>query len=884
MITWHALGAIAVAGTCICPVAALAQTTPPDTASAPPLGATRAASADAPPAATPVLVPGGASSWADAMALAIPPAEAPAWAPTWALPPLPPPATAPVAAPAAAPAAPPGEEPLVSYLPLITGEVEIGAGSVSGHNAYWGGRYTGLNTTGFDLLGQFNLGYRDAWDSGGTKYFQAFGNNLVFQTGDGFANNVTYSNSPTNRVTNSIANAGSLGLNFGEQGAWESALGFRSIPYTGNIIDSLYNVNGGQAALNPNLIPFGGATPTKAGPITGFTVPTLNSTGAEQPFLVGTRRDILDGNFKKIWGDWTFTGEINHQNKRGSLEESYVGTFAGTAFTLPIDYDMTRYDATAAYDTTVNQAQLQYTFSQFTDKTLFVALPYFVSNTVKPFQLQAAYSLPPNNSAHYATILLASNAVPETRLNLNARVGVEKQNDGFPPNTADPGGENLVGANLTGLNSNLQGTTAGSPDITATVYQVNASANSHPLPDFDSRVYYGIDGRNVSLNQFAVTTGGTGGEAADKTPGGATNVAFVVPQDWTKQHGGFELGYKAIPEDNTRLTLGYRFDNTNRSNAQVGHSWADNASAGVSSNLGPQVQGRLRFDYSTRNGTLNYLTPWQNLTGSPDSATFSGAYYQAPMHAEKVRAESSYTPMNNLSGDLFVEFKDETFTFPPANATNGVTPSNPAPISGSGQGLKQYYSLTLGPDVNWRATDKVDLHFFYTYERLYFDNTGNGNCSTPAQAALAAVCGPITANPGLFRNQETTGTNTVGVNGEWQVNDSLKLKANYTFQYGTITFNQFDGVFVPNPTQSFQNVVNYPDINTRMHDLRVTGTYKLTDGIDFVALVGWSYFHNNDWNNTANAVQGGPSPTIAYLTPGYYAPTWSVVTAFGGLK
>ena len=162
--------------------------------------------------------------------------------------------------------------------------------------------------------------------------------------------------------------------------------------------------------------------------------------------------------------------------------------------------------------------------------------------------------------------------------------------------------------------------------------------------------------------------------------------------------------------------------------------------------------------------------------------------------------------------------------------------------------------------------------------------TRGGNCATPAQAALTAVCGPPLQNPGFFRNQETTGTNTVGVNGEWQVNDSLKLKGNYTFQYGTITFNQFDGVFVPNPTQSFQNVVNYPDINTRMHDLRLTGTYKLTEGIDFVALVGWSYFHNNDWNNTANPVQGAGGTAISYLTPGYYAPTWSVVTAFGGLK
>lgn len=863
MITRHALGAIAVAGACFGSLAAFAQS--------------------AEPAATPYppyLVPGGGASAVSPYPLA----------PNWVLPPLspppPPPAAALAAPPTAAPAAPPVATPgpLVSYLPLITGEVEVGAGGVAGHNAYWGGRYTGLNTTGVDLVGQFDLGYRDAWDSGGTKYFQAFGNNLVFQTGDAFANNVTYSNSPTNRVTNSIANAGSLGLNFGQQGTWESAIGFRSIPYTGNIINSLYTVNGGQAALNSGLTPFGGATPTTRGPITGFTVPTLNATGAEKPFLVGTRRDIVDGNFNYIRGDWTFTGAVSHQHKQGSLEQSYDGTFGGIAFTQPIDYEINRYDATAAYTTTLKQFQLQYTFSQFTDKTLFVSLPYFVSGAAKPFQLQAAYSLPPNNYAHYVTFLLASNEVPATRLNLNARMGVEKQNDDFAPNTADPPGENLIGANLTGLNSNLQGTTFNSPDITAVVYQVNASANSHPLTNFDSRVYYGIDGRHVTLNQFAVTTGGTGGAGADVTPGGATNVAFVVPQDWTKQHGGLELGYKVIPEDNTRLTVGYRFDDTDRSNAQVGHSWADSASAAVSSDFGSQVQGRLSFNYTSRSGTLNYLTPWQNLTGSADSATFSGAYYQAPMRSVSVKMAGSYAPMNNLSSDVFVEFKNENYYYPPANASNGATPSNPAPISGSGQGLKQYQSLSVGPDINWRPTDKANVHFFYTYERLYFDNFGNGNCSIPAQAAQTAVCGPTLLNPGFFRNQDTTGTNTVGVNGEWQVTDRLKLKANYTYQFGTITFNQFDGVFVPNPTQSFQNVANYPDINSTMHDVRLTATYKLMEGIDLVGLVAYSYFHNNDWNNTANPVQGAGGTAISYLTPGYYSPNWNVVAVFGGFK
>ncbi len=123
-----------------------------------------------------------------------------------------------------------------------------------------------------------------------------------------------------------------------------------------------------------------------------------------------------------------------------------------------MDYDTDRYDATAAYNSRLYQGVIQYTFSHFSDNNLFVSLPYPYANTKSPYQPQAAYSTPPSNSAQYVTLMLATNAIPETRINLNARVGVEKQDDTFPPNTADPG---LTPALLAGagLNSAAQGTT-----------------------------------------------------------------------------------------------------------------------------------------------------------------------------------------------------------------------------------------------------------------------------------------------------------------------------------------------------------------------------------------------------------------------------------------
>ena len=47
-----------------------------------------------------------------------------------------------------------------------------------------------------------------------------------------------------------------------------------------------------------------------------------------------------------------------------------------------------------------------------------------------------------------------------------------------------------------------QGTTTNSPNMMAEVYQLKLSATSHPMTNVDTRVYYGFDGRDVSLNQY----------------------------------------------------------------------------------------------------------------------------------------------------------------------------------------------------------------------------------------------------------------------------------------------------------------------------------------------------------------------------------------------
>lgn len=757
-----------------------------------------------------------------------------------------------------------------------TGNIGIGVMGVFGTNADQAGRYNGLNTTGVDALGSFEFRGGDTWNSGGTFYYSLSGNNLVFQTGNRLGSGVGTDSGWSNTTNNSLLNAGSIEIDVGNQGTWESHSYYNAITYTGNVIDSLYSVHGSQEVLNNNLAPYGGATSSAAGSFTKTTatIPALTATGAMQPTQTGTRRDILGTNFKYILGDWTFTGAFRHEHKEGTMEETYDGVWGGTAFPMPIDYDTDRFDVTAAYTTRLYQAQVQYTFSHFTDNNTYVTLPYPVSNTAQPYQEAAAYALPPSNEAHYVTVMLATNAVPKTRINLNARVGVEKQDDNFAPNTADPNPSVASGyGSLQYLNGTLLGTTQSALDAIATIYQVRVSASSNPFPKVDTNVYYGIDGRDVSLNQYKVIGSGSGSDSS------LSGTYYVVPQEWFKQNAGAEVGYRLLPESNTRVTVGYRMDAIDRSNAQVGHSWTNTATVGLSSNLGPQVNGSISFDYIDRSGTLSYITPWANLANNPNTGpTYSGAYYQAPMTAEAVTARADYTPTDKVSTDFFVRFRNEDYTYPTAYSENGTT----APLTGSGGGVKQDYTLTLGPDINYRPSKNVNLHLFYTYELLFYNNIGNGACSTSNTGTNVST--GCAGSVGDFQNKDTSSTHTVGISADWQVNDKLKLKGDYTFSYGTVMFAEYNGVFIPGGTASYMNVTNYPDIDSQMHNVKLTATYALRPNVDLVLQGVYVYYHDNNWYDSANAIQGAGSTATNLLTPGYGSPNYSIGMILTGIR
>ena len=795
-----------------------------------------------------------------------------------------------------APAAPPP-----SPTSTTENEVEFGVLGLWGTNTGQYGRYNGFTEQGVDALFNFSSLTLPVWDSPGTMYWEFTGNDINFQFGDdlgrapypcrplgGQCQTNSFSDSRYRGQTwNDIGPNAALNFAWGNQGQWGIDAWYNAISYTGNIIDSIYTVNGESAVLN-GLPPWGGAgnSPRKEG-VTAAAYPPSTIAGAEQPFQVGTRRDRVGLDGKYIWNDWTLSFQVSHEHKEGTLEESLYESWGGQAFTLPINYDTDTLRLTAAYSTAQVQAQFGYMFSHFTDNNVAIALPFPASGTSAPYAMTGLYSTPPSNDAQYFTAMLGYNFTPQTRINVNGRYGVEMQDDTYPANTADP---NLATSGFGGfshLNGFDQGTSSTTPNIMAQVVQGGVALTSAPIPNLSSRLYYNIDERDVSMNQCNVSGNQTcavwgGGASPDSSANTAT---YVVPQEWLKQKIGGTVDYHLWSQTNTNLTAGYSFYDISRSNAQVGSSQTSDVNVGLSSMLNSVVMGRITYDYIDRSGVLNYWVPWAALEGTNGAgAAPSGAYYQAPMTSNGVTLRTDYSPGGAFSGGLQFKAVDENFHYPDSTGGPSLTPVN---LVNQVEGIKSDYNLTVGIDGNYKPVEGVNLHAYYNYEQIYYNNLGNGAC---ADSNAAPLC---TGSAGYFQNKYTSDVNTVGFNADWQATDRLKLGVNYTFSYGSVMFGQFNGVFVPlnTVTQTYQNVANYPDNKSIMNALSIKATYQLAPNMEFSVAGMYSMFVEHNWQDnactpilTTGLCSGPPGTSISILTPGYVSPNFNVAGVMASLK
>lgn len=717
------------------------------------------------------------------------------------------------------------------------GDVSIGGVWQSEKSPIFG-RYNGFTDSGFGAVGSFNVLSRDAWNSGGTTYFEAHGRNLNF-------------------TDSSNAPEASVNVKYGQQGWWGAHVDYNAITYTGNTIFTPYTSSG---SLVNGLTPYGGAGLRTPGTISTTTYATNPNSliSLLQPTGTSTRRDIVEGGANYRVGDWLMTANLRHEHKDGTMEQTVDASFSGTSFAMPVNYDTDKYTASAAYSTRRLQGTLTYSYSKFTDNNPAFNAIYFTSPTSASnalYQAQAAYSLPPSNDAHYVTGSLGYNLTPSTRLTGNFRYGVELQNDTMAPTTYSTaaqfsgltggGGYSLLSTNPTSLQGEAQ------------VYGATAQLSSNPFENFDIEANYRLDGRDAQTPVYGVAGfHGTDGAIS-------ANASFSYPQSWLKQNASVEAGYRILPSSNTKLTVGYAYDDVDRSIAQVGHSNTSTVSAKISSAPLADLNGSAAYEHGNRSAVQNCNLPWQYLANSPTAVCEQSiAFYQAPMTSDAAKLRMNYTPNQDLAVGIFGKFAQDHYHYPGYN-----------PITGAGwTGTSMDRNITAGPDVSYRLSKDVSLHSFYTFERIFFANNGNG--ATPTNVPPAN---------GHFTSSTTDDVHSVGLSGDWKVTDRLKLGASYTFYYGDVSYYMYNGVVVPGaPTASYQNVVPLPDVNSSMHSIKLTGQYTLTSNMSVWGGYSYDMFKDADWAYSWAPVVP-TSATGATMTTGVPNPSYHVNTVMTGM-
>ena len=783
----------------------------------------------------------------------------------------------------------------------LNNEISVGA-KYQSEKSYMFGRYSGGWEKGGAGTADFHVKAKDDWNSGNTFYYDAFGRDL--ESG-----------------SNAHMPEASAGIKAGNQGKWSASLNYDAITYFQS--DSFHTVYASGSGQTGGLI---GSVP--AGTFKSWQANLIPEAVDD----VKTRRDRISATGKYDLGNgFSFSGMVFHEHKDGTMEQSMSmngstnnfftpGNYNGSQllsslagytttpntkatstygslvyFPQPIDYDTERYDAKLSYHRGDLQAELMYSYFNFSDNNLsFNAWDPFsavtpAGTTVAAGALgqanQSAWSLPPSNTSHSVTADVGYAILPSTQISGTFQYAVQLANNPLPM-SAQLGNHNLTltSAQLSAL-ANPVGN-GNNWNTSAQTINGNLTVTSRPLPHLDIKAAYTINSYENQSARTPINASGSGTDATVSAPSltqaqvaayncsGASVDSCTVPWAWTKQKASLDVGYAVLP--GTRVVAGYAFTDTDRRYMMNDHSDENTLSLRANTRMGNSVFGNLAYEHSVR--TANHF----NNSGANSALEFSSyyagnggaAWFDTGRTADTVKSNVLWAATNKLSLGVNGQYVDEHY------------PS----ITVEGMDHDRRYSA--GPQVTYRPTEAVSTNLYYNYERAEYksrsmygtvcQNTTTGAISAvnPSAAAPTAPCGAGTTTlqqAASWNQTNSDGTHTVGAGVEWQpIKDKLKISADYNFSYGDIAWQYADNLSsatlgVMNPYYQFAWAAQpIPNVNTMLSTLKLRGEYAINPRMSLWVGYTFERMMNNDYNNlvqqaayASNLLSGDANPSYA---------------------
>jgi MtrB/PioB family decaheme-associated outer membrane protein len=669
--------------------------------------------------------------------------------------------------------------------PLFTGQILSGA-YYSSANEFKFGEYTGFGEDEWNVLGDFELRGRPAWDSDEVWHLLLRGQDLGMDS---------------RRID---ADGGLQGL-FRLHVTWDQ------IPHL--LFDDGDIVFRGRGTdfltLPPNWI--AGQT-TK----TFTSLPEdLNSIRLERQ-----RNDLRAGTDLVLPGGFELSTHYLYDRQTGRKPiGSVIGNSGGNPRSVivpeKIDWNTHDGDVLLRYASDRMQGELGYEISRFEDDTPSFTWqnPFAAINGWDPaagfptgFGTRA---LPPNNTFHQVKASGGYDLPYDTRIMAHAAFGWMFQNDNFLPYTDNPA---------------LSVTTPlPEQDAHAKIDTKNLGVRitSRPIEHLRALAEWRLDDRDNDTPRKTFIY--VPGDSQDQGTISGADARVNLPESYRRNDGRVELGYEVW--NRTEVTAGYQHLVTDRSWTEADEVKEDVFKAGVHAHPIQQVDLRVDANWSNRDGgdyfseaplvwgfspehvaTLNLATDFEN---NPLLRKFNFA----DRERQGVDARAAYMPIDSLTLSAQLGFANEDY-------------------DNSELGLRGRRSISWTLDASWSPLETLTAYAYYTNESFHSRQSGR-SFSNEIQA--------FDPNHN-WREQEDDHVDTVGAGLEWlAIADRVTLHADFAYSFAT------DNVDVEAGSAISPAPLPLPDNDSRLFDVSVQLEVKVVEHVK--ARIGYLFesFEADDW-------------------------------------
>ncbi|GEM_PF-1831961 len=770
--------------------------------------------------------------------------------------------------------------------PVFENFIDLGA-KYQSERSFKFGQYNGSFDPGGYALGAFLVRTRDPWNSGGTTYFEAGGGDLNLSQTQPMPNAFAYVKG---------GQQGSYELNFFlDRTAYFQSNTFHTIygpgggllngaiggggttGLTGTNANPALNNNGqnksallapflSQMTVGTQRTKFGGAGTIELAPGWSFTaaIDHEHKEGTkEQSLLFGSGKNAniqgyngFNASFPGPAGAAACGAAPNNVNCAPARNQGDL-----VYFPEPVNYDTDTYTARLNYQSDRLQARATYVFSKFTDNTLsFNALDPFPGAATARFSIvggssassagnqltsadtlasglkvNAAYALPPSNSAHQFKGEIAYNLTPTTRINGNVAYSIELQDEAFAPMTLNGNSTSIPGLPINSLDGRVQ-----------TVFG-NVAITSHPISGLDLRASYTIDDRDNETLRHIINF--IENDRLSTSSSAWTIGSITAPYSTVSQTGHLEGSYRIVPQ--LKATAGFEYENKTRTFTESNHSKETKEFVRLNSDLWGWGDASLGYTHSVRRADdFCGLCGWQSL-GHAENQRNLMSYNLASRTRDEIKATLAEQPMDDLSIGFVGKFYNNNYP----NTIVGMTNS---------------HNLEAGIDVAYQPTKDITAHAFYNFEEIFFDQRGLQSPSTPSAF-----------NNVPWKAGTTNHVHTAGLDATWQATNEWKFGANYNLSYGNTAYLIADGngiILTPAQqtgsnlaTQLLYKIVPLPDVKSILNSVSVHAEWDFRQNMSL--WMGYTYerFISNDWLNSIPATAYGNA-----LLPGDANPSYSV--------